>query len=63
LDRTLLVVLLLQGVGLSRGWSEEVLNLSFRIEALENLISPFLIKMMRSGSPNITLNYLIRPIA
>jgi hypothetical protein len=37
--------------GLSKGWIEEVLNPSFRIEALENLISSFTPIMTRSGSP------------
>ena len=43
--------LLLLGAGLSRGSGEEVLNPSSRIGALENLISPFKVKMKRSGSP------------
>ena len=47
------VGLLLLGAGLSRGSGEEVLNPSSRIEALENLISPFKVKMKRSGSSNI----------
>jgi hypothetical protein len=39
-----------QRADLSRGWSEEVLNPSFRIKAWENLISSFFTKMTRSGS-------------